>query len=258
MIKLGARAVIRPYPNYEVISMLTFFGRGSAFADAHNSAYLAIDRTLVLFDCPASAFPAFKRLDLASFREICVLVTHTHGDHVRGLGNVVDYVWFVLSKIRSQETRLTVIAPSKAVAADLRCLLEDIEGCEHGWYTLTTADAFPAPWLCRAVPTLHADQLPGKCFGYLLEVGGRHVVYTGDTRTLTSFLPLLAPGDILYTECAMIDSGVHVHLPAVLPTLQALTAQGVTVYLMHLDDEDAIRAAIEGTALRLAPLIGEA
>ena len=231
--------------------MLTFFGRGSAFADAHNSAYLVIGETLVLFDCPGSAFPSFKRLAPAQYRAICVLVTHTHGDHIGGLGDLVDYAWFVLGR------PLTVIAPSERVAADLRCLLEDIEGCEHDWYTMTTPEAFSAPWLCRSILTEHVDQLAGRCFGYLLEVDGRRIVYTGDTRTLRHFLPLLTPGSLLYTECAAIDSGVHLHLPAVLPTLCALTEQGVTVYLMHLDDEDAIRAAIEGTALRLAPLIGE-
>ena len=36
--------------------MLTFLGRGSAFADEHNSAFFIHDGNLILIDCPMSSF----------------------------------------------------------------------------------------------------------------------------------------------------------------------------------------------------------
>ena len=37
-----------------------------------------------------------------------------------------------------------------------------------------------------------------KCYGYVLTVAGKTVVYTGDTRTLEPFLPYLHPGSFIY------------------------------------------------------------
>ena len=41
-----------------------------------------------------------------------------------------------------------------------------------------------------------------------------------------------------------------------LPELNRLTAAGVHVYLMHLDDEDALAEKIKGTGAVFAPLFG--
>lgn len=233
--------------------MLKFLGRGSAFADEHNCAFFTQDQDFVLLDCPATAFQKVKKMHLDSFRRICILVTHTHGDHIGGIGMLLQYVWFVLHR------KIMIIAPSDAVKSDLLLLLLRIEGCEPEWFEICTAEEFHAEWLVSAIPTTHARTLEDKCFGWHLKIRDRDVIYTGDTATLAPFLPLLHPGSVFYTEISYYKSDVHLHMDHILPDLVALSRNGVTIYLMHLDDETKISEIIENTGnttIRLAPLQG--
>ena len=234
--------------------MLKFLGRGSAFADAHNCAFFTQDHDFVLLDCPATAFQKVKKMCLDSFQRICILVTHTHGDHSGGIGMLLQYTWFVLHR------KVTIIAPSDAVRSDLLLLLLQIEGCAPEWFEICTADEFHAEWLVSAIPTRHAMQLESKCFGWHLKIQDHDVIYTGDTATLAPFLPLLHPGSVFYTEISYYKSDVHLHIDHILPDLVALSRNGVTIYLMHLDDETKISEMIENTentTIRLAPLYPE-
>lgn len=43
------------------MSVLTFFGRGSAFTDEQNSAYFWHGNDLVIIDCPTVAFQKAKK-----------------------------------------------------------------------------------------------------------------------------------------------------------------------------------------------------
>ena len=63
--------------------MLKFLGRGSAFSDEHNSAYFVAGDDLVLLDCSMTSFMKLCNKNLAPYDRVYLLVTHTHGDHVR-------------------------------------------------------------------------------------------------------------------------------------------------------------------------------
>ena len=228
--------------------MLQFLGRGSAFSDEQNCAFFEADGALVLLDCPMSAFHKIRHMQ-PQVRCITVLVTHTHSDHCGGIPMLIHLAWHL-------QIPVTVVAPTAEVADDLRYLIERLDGCNPAAYTLLTADALHEDWFRGAVPVEHAAALAGRCFGYLLRIQGRDVIYTGDTASLAPFLPYLHEGAYLYTETATFDSGVHLYLEALLPELIRLTEAGVQVYLMHLDDEDAVRNRIAGTGIALAPLFG--
>lgn len=232
--------------------MLKFFGRGSAFADEHNSAFFICNNDLILIDCPATSFQKIKKMNrLSEFDNIFILVTHTHGDHSGGIGTMLQYVWFVLNK------KVTVVAPSEQVENDLNMLLRNIEGCEKKWFSIITADELNEEWLVSSVPTHHTETLDGRCFGYHLKINGKNVVYTGDTAVLTPFIPLLKNGDYLYTETSYYRSDVHLHIDDILPALVELTKNGVNVYLMHLDNEAEIEKITADTHIKLAPLFQE-
>ncbi|WP_028518255.1 YqiA/YcfP family alpha/beta fold hydrolase [Ruminococcus flavefaciens] len=230
--------------------LLLFLGRGSAFADEHNSAFFVEDNELVLIDCPATSYQKVKKMNLEQYDNIYILVTHTHGDHSGGVGTMLQYVWFA----SHMKKKVTIVAPSAEVRDDLLLLLMRIEGCEAEWFNIVTADELNRKWFAEAVPTTHVKPLEGKCYGYHLNIHGNNVVYTGDTATLEPFKPLLKRGSFLYTEAAYYKSEVHLYLKEMLPEFIKLSDSGVHVYLMHLDVECEIKNLIEGTYLRLAEL----
>lgn len=229
--------------------MLKFLGRGCAFADENNAAFFTENNELILIDCPAAAFQKVKKMSLENFDKIYILVTHTHGDHIGGIGTMLQFAWFVLNN------PVTIAAPSEKVKEDLLIQLTQIEGCEKEWFNIITVNQLHKKWFVSAIATTHAKTLDGKCFGYQLEIDGSKVIYTGDTAVLTPYLKLLKPDSYFYTEAAYYKSDVHIYLKDNLSELVNLAAKGVHVYLMHLDNEEEIIKMIYNTPLKLAPLI---
>ena len=228
--------------------MLTFFGRGNAFSEYNNSAYFMNGDELVLIDFPMSSFYKLRLMlerERISAARCTVLVTHTHGDHVGGIPTLIQYAYYVIHR------RVDVIAPSDEVAEDLRCLIARIEGCAADAYTIMTAKEAKRDWLLGTIPTKHAPELEGRCFGYLLDVDGSRVVYTGDTAVIEPFLPYLEDGVKLYADVSLRSTPVHLHLDEL---RKAVSGRNIEVYLMHLGDENAVKDATAGTDMKLAPL----
>lgn len=211
--------------------MLNFLGRGSGFNDEHTSAYFfSANQEMVIIDCPVSAFQKLKRIDLNGYDKLYVFVTHTHGDHIGGLGLFVQYAFFTLGKL------VTIVAPSKSVEKDLLLLLT-IEGNESSWYKLMNAsDMKNKEWFGECILTKHSPQLDGKCFGYCFTINDTNVVYTGDTSTLQPFIPYLKRNTVLYVDTSVYYGMIHLKLEDALDDLISLTKRGIKVYLMHLDD----------------------
>ncbi len=229
--------------------MLRFFGRGSAFSDEQNCAFFESDGGLVLLDCPMSAFHKILHIQ-KRYAQFTVLVTHTHSDHTGGIPMLIHFAKYMQIPVQ-------VIAPTAEVADDLRYLIERLDGCSPAAYTMLTAGQFEAEWFAAVVPVSHSEALAGRCFGYVLRIGGNDVIYTGDTASLAPFLPYLHSGAYLYTEAASFDSGAHLYIEALLPEIMRLCAAGVHVYLMHLDDEAVLAEKIADTDIKFAPLAAE-
>ncbi|PWJ71349.1 diguanylate cyclase (GGDEF)-like protein [Ruminococcaceae bacterium R-25] len=228
--------------------MLTFLGRGSAFADEHNSAFFIDNGNLILIDCPMSSFEKLNDMNLTLFDHIYLLVTHTHGDHVSGIGMLVDLLQF------SVQTPITIVAPSKEVEGDLFYLLSRIEGCNDSWYDLTCAEELEAEWLVCSIQTTHTEELAGKCFGYCLTVDGNRVVYTGDTNTLIPYEKYISDGSYLFTEVSAYKSPVHLYCVDIHDKIKYYVERGVHVYLMHMDEEKRIGEILSDTGAEFAPL----
>lgn len=218
---------------------LNFLGRGSGFSDDHNSAFFCTeDKKMIIIDCPNSAFQKLKRMNLSSYEQVYVLITHTHGDHIGALGLFVQYVFFTLKK------NVIIIAPSKAVAEDIGTILT-IEGNVPSWYQLIEAEKVKNKgWLADCILTQHVPELDGKCFGYHLRINGKNVIYTGDTSILKPFLPYLTDDSALYVDTSVYYGQVHLKLEDALDDFISFTKRGIKVYLMHLDDIEAAEKMI--------------
>ena len=233
---------------------MKFFGRGAGFADEHTSAYFSTEnREIVIIDCPVSTFQKVKNMELEGCEKFYVLVTHTHGDHVGGLGLWAQYCFFVLHK------KLNILAPSEEVAEDIKAFLT-IEGNSLDWYNLHLIDSDELygnnmSVYIEPVLTKHSPQLDGKCFGYYIEniFGDEDVspydqlfVYTGDTSTLQPFEEFFGFAREIYVDVSVFYGQIHLKLEEVLPQLIELTKKDIKVYLMHLDDVEAAEKLISG------------
>lgn len=234
---------------------LKFLGRGSCFADDHAAAFFVTSQNdFVLIDCSEQTYQRLKNeFNLASYNNVYVYITHTHGDHVGGLGVLIQFAFYALQK------HITVIAPSREVKKDIETLFQ-IEGVTPEMYTLLFAQelipslttkldfGIPEEVLAISIPTIHVPTLSGKCFGFQFKVNDKIIVYTGDTATLEPFIPYLSYGAELYVDTsAAYKSDVHMWLPDMLPTLISFTERGIKVYLMHLDDVTKAQDMIKDT-----------
>ena len=219
---------------------LKFFGRGSGFSDEHTSAYFTTQNNeMVMIDCPMSTFAKLNHTDLKEYKHFYILITHTHGDHVGGLGLFVQYAFFTLKK------PVTIVAPSPEVANDISTLL-GIEGNDPSWCELVTiTNVKEKEWFGDCILTKHSPQLKNKCFGYNLKVNGQNIVYTGDTSTLIPFFPYLIENSILYVDTSVYYGMIHLKLEDALDDFIKLNEErGIKIYLMHLDDVNAARELV--------------
>ena len=233
--------------------MLNFFGKGSAFADDNTCAYFVDDNDMVLIDFSLEAFPKFRRLEFSGVKTIYILVTHTHGDHISGIGTLIHYAYYIL------KLPVVVVAPSKYIDFNLKYLFDRIEGCHKDAYSIVFPDELNKSWFISPILTKHSDVLEGNCFGYELLIDNCLTVYTGDTKTLDPFITFLKTADTtkkrLYTEISAYKSDVHLFIDDNLNTLLDLQRQGIEVYLMHLDNEEIIREKIRNTDLKIVETI---
>ena len=216
---------------------LKFLGRCSGFSDlkeGHTSAFFeTTDNDLVVIDLPMSSFYKLKNFDLSKYNNIFVLITHTHGDHISGLGLFAQLTFFVFKK------KIKIIAPSDDVRTDISTVLK-IEGNDPDWYYLDTAENFKhtycKTWFKREIKTTHSPQLENKCFGYIFNINETNVIYTGDTSTLEPFKEYLTPDSELYVDTSVHYGQIHLKLE----DLFKEDLDDINVYLMHLDSiEDA-------------------
>ena len=218
---------------------LKFFGRGSGFTDNHTSAYFSTpDNELVIIDCPVTALQKLMKMNLDAYNSIYVLITHTHGDHIGGLGLFIQYAFFVSKKI------ITVVAPSDEVWEDLSKLFE-IEGIDSASFIIISSDELKnKAWFKTSILTTHAPQLSGKCFGYRLTIDGENIVYSGDTSTLMPYFPHLTKDSTFFVDTSVHYGQVHLKLEDNLKRFLFLNEKGIKIFLMHLDDVEAAKKMV--------------
>lgn len=220
---------------------ITFLGRDSGFGQKNTSAYAIVNNRLLLIDCGYTVMTQLQESNLLSgISGIDVIITHMHADHVGSLSQLALYSYYSLKKTINIITDCAEMDNYLTITGVSRYL--QTPGFPKERYTRNNG-------FVTFIPTDHVgDEL--DCYGFSTKINGTHVVYTGDTKTLTPFISYLDKGSQLYTD-ASINGGVHLKLEENLSLLNELTQKGVEVYLMHLDDELKIRKLIEGTNIHI-------
>lgn len=212
--------------------MLRFLGVGSAFNTklGNTSAWMKLESHLLIVDCGGSVFGSIlERGLLKDIAALDICLTHTHGDHIGSLSDLVLYCHYILG------IKPTLRHPDGDRIRALMTLL----GVPEEVYTLSDAVTFSLDNILEArfVKQVHADTMPA--YGLLFRNDGRTGWYSGDSRgipieILESFLK--GEIDIFYQDTSGTDYPDSLHMS--LDHLKNLIPEALRrrVVCMHQDE----------------------
>lgn len=203
---------------------INFLGNGSGFTDNHTNAYFKNNDDLVVIDLSMMHFDKVIKMDLEKNKNVYILVTHMHPDHVSGIGMLVQYCYYVL------KNKITIIAPD-ILHEDMKTFL-NVQGINENLYNIDNPVNYE--WIKKVYKTKHAEEL--NCFGYMLNIDNQHCIYTGDTATLDAFKKDIIPGIEIYIDISYSYGGVHIKYSDVEQLLNEYAENNVKIYLMHIDN----------------------
>ena len=217
---------------------LNFLGTGNAFnpSMSNTSAYFIDKNELFLIDCGESVYRAIMNIGvLTNAKDIHLMITHTHSDHVGSLGTLVLYLYWVIGKT------LKIILPANtAYIKDIRTLLS-IFGYLPEMYEIKTPEDYDAKYKkFETIRYIHTDHCPelNQTFGLIFESKDDLTCYSGDTcstKTLKTLLNNKKPLTVAYVDVGL-DSPVHLSIADLIELIPKKDRQ--KIYCMHTKDKE--------------------
>lgn len=202
--------------------LLQFIGKDSGFGEKNNSAYIEINKKLILIDCGFSVFNEIKnKFDFNKYDEINVIITHLHNDHAGSLSQLILYLYFVFNK------KVNVYSKCEKIKEYLK-----ITGTPLDSFTL-----YSDTNNIKFIKTEHVEYI--DAYGFTLNIANKKIVYTGDTKILKPFLPYLNDASEFYVDVSK-NGGAHLKIDDVLENLTQIQNDGTKIILMHIDDKEYI------------------
>jgi len=192
--------------------MLNFIGMGSAFNTeiGNTSAFVKKNDSLMLIDCGGTVFQKLQELSmLDGLKNLYIVITHTHPDHVGSLGDIIFYSYYILKH------KPTIFFPEKEL---IEGFLTSI-GVSAEMYNLNSSNIVDINDLQLGEPSIefmpvsHTDTIPA--YGFILKLNGRVFYYSGDANGINNIiLDKLKNGQIcrIYQDTCGLDYEGNGHL----------------------------------------------
>ncbi len=159
-----------------MILILNFLGCGCAYRPdlGNTSAWFQTGGHLFLLDCGENSFTRIRQSTLLECcRDITVLITHSHADHIGSLPTLISYMHDVERK------PVTLCFPCEDITYWMSCF----GICQEDYRFLQGMDmVLPSGIRCHAVPVDHHPKIP--CYGYHVTGSFGSFYYSGDARRL--------------------------------------------------------------------------
>lgn len=243
--------------------MLKFIGRGSCanMKEGNNSAYIKEGDTFLLLDCGCLTTNRIIKSNLLDgIKNIYILITHFHDDHVGSLGSLLLHCRYVLGIIPN------VYFEDKQYLVNFLAMQGILEDEVYMYMTNRYIDDMNLNY--SAIPTKHYEfYKPSnetvysseitktvvmtnyfKCYGYYFaksngERENEYAYYSGDSNSIPeSIMDIFKNYDsfVLYQDVCLSKEHGYAHLP--LSKLCELIPDRLRykVYCMHLDSNELI------------------
>ena len=179
-----------------------FLGTGNFLAPNRYWNSFVLDGHLLVEPAP-TALPHLRRVGISAADIDIVAISHFHADHTFG------WPFLLLELVQTpRSTPLHIVGPPgvrsfldsmltlggvpNIAAAAERALDVRFTEIDRSWQTVGSLRL-------RGIEVEHVPEL--DCFGYLFDIRGEIVGYSGDTRTCPGLEELAAEADVLILEC---------------------------------------------------------
>ena len=215
---------------------LTFIGIGGAYALGlgGNCAYLKEDKSLLLIDCCEDATIKLKeRNAFYKLEDITIAITHTHSDHVAGLGTFIWYCNFILS------IKPKIVSSSNSFENHLTELLKLLGVDSKFFEFINPANVVIGDCKIEMISTRHTPML--ESFGIMFfDIDGQYY-YTGDTNDFEYIKTLANKAEInkIYCEASWESYNAHIAYE------KLKEIKNDKLILMHFEDVQLYKLAIK-------------
>ena len=186
---------------------LKFIGTGGAYnlEFGGNSAFIKDNDKLLLIDCCEEATAKLYKVNaFAGIKEIIVAITHTHSDHMAGLGTFIWYSNFLLN------IKPKIISNTPTFENRLKDTLT-LLGVDGKYYEFVDCkDIEIDDCVLEMIPTTHKVDM--EAFGIMFTDDSGKYYYTGDTNDIEFVKKLAFDNNIkkIYSECSWESYGSHI------------------------------------------------
>ena len=185
---------------------LKFIGAGGAlnFELGGNSCYLKDGDNLFIIDaCEDATKKLINEGAFDNIKNVYIAITHTHYDHVAGLGTLI---WFLGIYLKITPN---IIYNDEAYKKTINDLLK-ITGVDKRFYNFIHENDLNLSFKVNMKPTPHYYNL--QCYGIMFEDLEGLYYYTGDTKDIDYVKKLASDDQVkrIYCEVAEESYGVHI------------------------------------------------
>lgn len=208
---------------------LYFLGKGSAFYPPYGNTgcYLKKDGKILMIDCGESIFESFYRMEkIDKIKDLHVVITHMHADHVGSLATLISYFYYVLDK------KVYVYHAEEKIKNLLR--LQGINDNEYIFKKKIDKEIFGIE--IEYIPVKHSNNM--NSYGLKITSDSKKIYYSGDAADIPSdIIKDFKNKDIdnIYQDTSSIPSKSHCYYKKLIEYFTE--EERGRIYCMHLDSK---------------------
>jgi ribonuclease BN (tRNA processing enzyme) len=199
------------------VARVIFLGSGDAFSAGgrHQAGYLVQGPdSVLLLDCGASTLAAMKQRGVDPGAVDHILISHLHGDHFAGIPFLL--LAYTYEQLRDRPLRIAGPPGTEARVRGLFATVYKEIAARTLRFALEFTELAPGVPLALGPMQIEPFQVPHQeqdlSLGCSVNVGGRRIVYSGDTGWTDDLIVRSHHADLFICECCYFETRQPFHL----------------------------------------------